>query len=304
MDSRQQDTRRFSGGRWLIVMATLLWSMSGLFAKSPLFEAWPEGDRGILFAFWRAAFASIVLWFLVRRVEWDWRLLVSALTFAFMNVTYLSSMVYCEATLAIWLQYTSPMWVLLISFFFFGERPTRKEWPDWTLICLGVLVVLFCQPRSASVWGIVLGLMSGLGFAGVVITLRWLRHLDGAWVVFVNHFFTALILLPLVMRIGIWPKGFQWGMLAGFGMLQMGLPYALFARAIKRVNSHEASALTLLEPMFVPVWVLFSYGGLASYQRPSFGTLAGASLILGGLGIRYLRLAWGARQTTSGTPTT
>jgi DME family drug/metabolite transporter len=137
-----------------------------------------------------------------------------------------------------------------------------------------------------------------------VITLRWLRHLDGAWVVFVNHFFTALILLPLVMRIGIWPKGFQWGMLAGFGMLQMGLPYALFARAIKRVNSHEASALTLLEPMFVPVWVLFSYGGLASYQRPSFGTLAGASLILGGLGIRYLRLAWGARQTTSGTPTT
>ncbi len=301
MDSRHQNTKPLPSGRWLIVLATLLWSMSGLFAKNPFFDSWPEADRGLLFAFWRAAFASVVLWFLVRRIAWDWRLIVSAVTFAIMNVTYLSSMVYCEATLAIWLQYTSPMWVLLISFFVFGERPSRQEWPDWTLICVGVLVVLFGQPRNANVLGIVLGLMSGIGFAGVVITLRWLRHLDGAWVVFVNHFFTALILFPFVIKMGIWPTGVQWGLLAGFGMLQMGLPYALFARAIKSVNSHEASALTLLEPMFVPIWVLFSYGDLASYQRPSLGTLVGASLILSGLGIRYLRLARGQQRKSSGT---
>lgn len=63
---------KISGGRVLILMAAVMWSTSGFFAKAPLFADWPlEIDgmpvRGPLLAFWRAAFASLVLLPFVRK---------------------------------------------------------------------------------------------------------------------------------------------------------------------------------------------------------------------------------------------
>lgn len=277
-------------GRLLVVAAAVLWSTSGVYAKSPVFESWPLAERGLLFAFWRSLFAAVVLAFLVRRVSWNWRILVAGLTFAFMNVTYLSAMAYCEVGLAIWLQYTSPLWVLIIGYVWLGERPARQEWPIWLLILSGILVILLGQPGHASRWGIMLGLLSGIGFAGVVLTIRWIRDIDPAWIVFVNHLLTALILLPLIVLRGTWPAGAQWPMLALFGAQQMGLPYVLFARALRSVDSQEASALTLLEPMLGPLWVMILYSSLAHYEPPSWGTLVGGSMILTGLATRYARV--------------
>ena len=57
-------------GRLLVVAAALMWSTSGLFAKAPYFDVWPEDVRGPLLAFWRAAFATLVLVPLVRRPRW------------------------------------------------------------------------------------------------------------------------------------------------------------------------------------------------------------------------------------------
>jgi drug/metabolite transporter, DME family len=286
-------------GRLLVVAAAVLWSTSGIYAKSPVFESWPLAERGVMFAFWRSLFAAAILACLVRRISWSWRLLVSGLTFAFMNVTYLSAMVYCEVGLAIWLQYTSPIWVLLMGYLFLGERPPRSDAGIWLLIICGILVILLGQPGHASGWGISLGLLSGIGFAGVVVAIRWMRDIDPAWVVFVNHFFTAVVLLPVMVRQGIWPQADQWGMLAAFGVLQMGLPYVLFAWALRSIDSNEASGLTLLEPLFGPLWVLIFYSSVASYEPPSWGTLLGGGLILLGLTIRYWRLARHRKTTDS-----
>ena len=53
-------------GRLLILIAAIMWSTSGFFAKSPLFSDWPltaDGTPvgGPLLAFWRALFACLVL---------------------------------------------------------------------------------------------------------------------------------------------------------------------------------------------------------------------------------------------------
>ena len=55
-----------TAGRLLILVAAVMWSTSGLFAKAPLFADWPLQVaglpvRGPLLAFWRAVFASLVL---------------------------------------------------------------------------------------------------------------------------------------------------------------------------------------------------------------------------------------------------
>ncbi len=277
-------------GRLLIVAAAMMWSTSGFFAKAPIFDNWPEESRGVLLAFWRALFAALVLIVMVRRIEWTWKLLPMVLTFALMNWTYLTGMVYCESTLAIWLQYTAPAWVFLISWLWFRDRPVRRDWWLFGFASLGVAVILQAELFGASPVGVRYGLASGVFFAGVVVLLRSLKDYDAAWVVFLNHLVTAILLSPVLIHHGIYPSGNQWFYLASFGMLQIGIPYLLFARGLNSVSSHEASGLTLLEPLLVPVWVFLAWHNSQDYAPPAWTTVVGGGLILTGLLLRYWRI--------------
>lgn len=276
-------------GRALVAVAAIMWSTSGLFAKAPIFEQWPESSRGILLAFWRAAFASLILLVMVRKVTWSWKLLPLVSAFALMNWTYLNGMVYCEASLAIWLQYTAPVWACLMAWRLFGERPERKDWLLFALASAGLVVILVpLLLESDSLGGLAYGLASGFFFAAVVVLIRWNNDLDPAWVIFLNHAVTTLLFLPFLLMGGIYPSGNQLFYLCGFGMLQIGIPYLLLAWALRSISSHEASGLTLLEPILVPVWVWLAWSHLDAYQPPRWTTILGGGLILSGLAVQYL----------------
>ena len=283
-----EPTSRWRGRGW-VILAAVMWSTAGLFAKAPVFDGWPIESRGLSLAFWRAAFAAAVLATMVRRVQWTWRLAPVALLFAVMNWTYLNAMVLCEASLAIWLQYTAPLWVTLISWGWFGDRPSRPHLWLLLLVGAGLAVIFAAELQSASLAGVMWGLASGICFAGVVVCLRRNQDLDAAWMVFLNHAVTAVLFLPVVWQTGVIPQGSQWLYLAGFGALQLGIPYLLLARALKTISSHEASGLTLLEPILVPVWVWVAWGQSAGYQPPAITTMVGGGLILAGLLIRLSR---------------
>lgn len=274
-------------GRLLIITAAVMWSTSGFFAKAPIFDDWPQDSRGVLLAFWRALFAALVLIFMVRRIEWTWKLVPMVLTFALMNWTYLTGMVYCESTLAIWLQYTAPAWVFLISWLWFRDRPVRRDWLLLGFASTGVIVILQAELFGASPIGVRYGLASGVFFAGVIVMLRTLKDYDAAWVVFLNHAVTAILLFPVLIHHGTYPSGSQWFYLASFGMLQIGIPYLLFARGLNSVSSHEASGLTLLEPLLVPLWVFLAWHNAPDYEPPAWTTILGGGLILTGLLLRY-----------------
>src|SRR5262245_25826361 len=163
--------------RLLVAAAATMWSTSGFFAKAPYFQGWP----GPALAFWRAAFACVVLWPLVRRPQWSWKLLPATATFAVMNYTYLTAMAKGTAANAIWLQYTAPVWVLLIGVFVFGEKAV---WRDWLLVVLaaaGVAIILYNEWQGESIEAVLWGLSSGLTYGGVVLSLRQLRSMDSAW---------------------------------------------------------------------------------------------------------------------------
>ena len=76
-------------------------------------------------------------------------------------------------------------------------------------------------------------------------------------------------------------------MLTAFGVLQMGVPYVLFSRALRTIPSHEASCIGLLEPVVLPLWVFVAWSQTPTYQPPAVWTLVGAGLILVGLLFRF-----------------
>lgn len=270
--------------RLMILAAAILWSSSGLFVKAPWFAGW----SGAILAFWRALFASIVLWPLVRQPEWAWGLIPMTLFFAAMNYAYLTSMALGTAANAIWLQFTAPAWVLICSVLIFKERAILRDWILVVCAAAGVGLIIYHESHGASREAVAWGLVAGIAYAGVVLSLRHLRAHDPVWLAALNHTVTAVLLAPFAFAAGApFPAGIQWPLLVAFGIFQMSLPYVLFTRGLKSVSAHEATGLGLIEPILVPLWTF-----LVWHERCAWWTIAGGALILVGLTIRYFNFAF------------
>jgi DME family drug/metabolite transporter len=276
-------------GRLAIAAAAVLWSTSGFFAKAPWFDGWPEESRGLLLAFWRSLFAISILLPLVRKPTWHPGLLSMCVCFAVMVWSFMSAMVHGPAANAIWLQYLAPVWVMLIGVLFLGEIVTRADLKMFAFCLTGVSLILLMEMSSGgSIFASLLGVLAGVAYAGVVLHMRVLRHMDSAWLIALNHSATVVMLLPwVVVQEGQIPL-FAYGTLALFGVIQMSAPYLLFARGLKSVSGPEASILALLEPILLPIWVYVAWHQHPSYQAPRWWTWVGGGLILTGLLLRYL----------------
>ncbi len=275
-------TRGAIAGRLWIAAAAVMWSSSGLFAKSPLFEVWPPETRGVLLAFWRALFAGLLLLPAVRRAKWDAGLIPLCVTFALMNVTYLSAMTLTTAANAIWLQSTAPWWVFLLGVVVLRQPFARRERVPLVIGGLGMAIILTFEVQGQAQAGVLCGLVSGLAYAGVVLCLRALRGHDAVWLVVVAHLTTAVAMLPYVAYLDAWPSAAQLPVLAAFGLFQMALPYVFFARGLRSISSQEATGIGLLEPLLLPLWVYLAWS-----EAPTPWTLVGGALILASLLLRY-----------------
>jgi drug/metabolite transporter (DMT)-like permease len=269
-------------GRLWIVAAALLWSSSGVFAKSGVFDDWPLESRGAMLGFWRALFAGALLLPFVRQPRWTPRLVPMTLSFAGMNVTFLTAMTLTTAANAIWLQSTAPLWVFAIGLIWRTEPFDRRNLVPLVTAAGGVGLILYHEIAGDAQLGVASGLASGVFFAGVVLSLRGLRHENSAWLVALNHLVAAAVLAPYVIWLGIVPSGQQLVVLAAFGMLQMAVPYLCFARGLRGISGQEASGIGLIEPVILPLWVF-----LATAEIPAWWTLAGGGLIFAGLVWRY-----------------
>ncbi|NUQ65511.1 MAG: EamA family transporter [Pirellulales bacterium] len=270
-------------GRLAMVVAAVMWSTSGLFAKMPLFDDWPVAYQGSMLAFWRSAFAALVLLPTVRRPRWNRYLVPLTACFTVMNVIYLTSMTRTTAANAIWLQSTAPWWVFLLGVFVLRDPIARRDLVPLGFAVLGVGTILAFEVRGQAQLGVACGVASGVAYACVVLLMRQVRGENPAWIVALNHAVASLMLLPWIVYLDRWPSPVQLAVLAVFGAFQMGIPYTLLLRALRSISSHEAVAIGLIEPVLVPFWAFLARG-----EQPAWWTMAGAVLILVGLLLRYV----------------
>jgi drug/metabolite transporter (DMT)-like permease len=278
-----------SHGRLLIILAAVLWSTSGAFTKvlrekTPLGLNNPSVDP-LQIAAGRVLFAGLVFLPLVRPRDMRFRpaLGITAVSFAVMNVLFVSAMALGSAANAVLLQYTAPMWLYLVSIGILGEPADRRGAVVLALGLVGIGIIVWGGWQGGQLPVVLLALGSGVAYAGVVLGLRVQRGVSAAWVTAVNHLIAGLVLVPFVWHLPL-PRPGQLAWLALFGTLQMGLPYLLMARGLQSVSALEAGTLTLLEPLLNPLWAF-----LASPQteRPTSFTWAGGACILGALAYRY-----------------
>lgn len=280
IDSHER-RNQFIGRAWVLA-AAILWSTSGMFAKSPWFADWPPADRGPMLAFWRALFAALVLAPFVRRPRWRPVLVPLGASFAAMSVLYMTSMALTTAANAIWLQNIAPAWVFVLGVLLFGDPVDRRNYVPLVFSLLGVGLILTHEAGGQAMVGVICGLASGLAFALVALLMRRTAHEDHAWIVAFNQSTVVLVMLPWIIWFTPMPTFTQLMLTAAFGILQMALPYLCFLRGLRSISSQEAALIVLLEPVVLPLWVYLVWG-----ETPRWWTMAGGGLIFAGLAIRY-----------------
>lgn len=275
----------------MVAAAALLWSTSGFYAKAPWFDDWPVESRGAMITFWRAVFAALTVLPFVRRPTLRWAMLPMSLSFVAMVYTFLTAMVRGSETTTIWLQYVGPAWVALAGWLGLGDRPRRSDWAMVALSLTGISLIVGMESRvateSLTTGPVGLALFSGLMYACVLLLIRHLRGVDVAWIGLINHVACIVLLWPVVVGKTPMPQGSQWLVLMALGATQLALPYMLFAWAVREVDSNEASLITLLEPLAVPLWTFLAWRHHPGYELPRWWTLVGAALIASGFVWRY-----------------
>ena len=279
-------------GRWLLVAAAVLWSTTGLFVK---FDALRTVD-GPTLACLRSLFAALCLlpFLKLESVRWRRGLVPMAVAFAAMNGLFLTAMTLTTAAAAVFLQYTATPWSFLLGLVVLGESWRRGNLVAVGLAVAGIAVIVVADNSHNSTdqathmhWmGNLMAGGSGLAFAIVIVSLRHLRDLSPVFLVLVNQLAACLVLLPWLAWHPPELSLQQWTLLAAFGVVQMAVPYLLFARGVKSVPVQEAALIVLLEPVLTPAWI-----GLLGWESAPATVWLGGGLIVTGLLLRYTLFA-------------
>lgn len=295
--SQVDDSQSPAMGRGLILSATVLWSLNGVFVPlltSPTILGLHEPPvEGMHIAFYRAFFAGLVLTPTLRRREITLRptMLLTALCFAAMNYLFVLAITSGGVASTLFLQYTAPAWVYLIGVGLLGEKRNPRGLRAALVALAGVVVIVAGGWQKDQVGPMFLGLGSGVTYALVLLGISRLRDVSSRWVTVMNLMTASLVLTYAVAQrpVPTWPQLLT---LVIFGGVQLGLPYWLMARGLRSVSAGEAGTLTLVEPLLSAFWA-YLVGG----QIPSRWTLLGGVLILAALLYQY---APRRGQTTGG----
>ena len=258
----------------MFVFATaLLWSTGGLFIK------WTSLS-GLELSFFRSFFASLTVALFTRHEGFGLNTLTAAAALIYVAVVVLFVIATKETTAAnaIFLQYTAPVYMLILEPLVYKEKFRRRDLVT-VIVCIGGMALFFVgQLRPQDITGNLMALASGLFFALYFLLLRHprARQVNRASSVIYGNLLVVLICAPwgvaAVSRIG----SYDLLSVIYLGVVQLGLSYVLFTEGMARgVRSLDAGIICYIEPVLNPVWVFLFLG-----ERPSRWALLGGSIII------------------------
>jgi DME family drug/metabolite transporter len=256
-----------------VLAAAVLWSTGGLFIK------WTS-ISGLELSFGRSLLAAITVAIFTRHEG-----------FGLNRVTALASVLYAALLLlfvlatkettaanAIFLQYTAPVYLLILEPLFYKEKFRSRDLITVVVCVLGMSLFFVGKLRPQDVTGNLLALASGFCFACYFLLLRHTksRAVNRASSVIYGNLLVVLIAAPAGLK--VLPRLTTHDALSVLylGVVQIGLAYTLFTVAMARgVRSLDAGIVGYVEPVLNPIWVFLVLG-----ERPNFWALVGGSIIV------------------------
>ena len=199
---------------------------------------------------------------------------------------------------AIFLQYTAPVYVLLLEPLFYKEKFRGRDFITVAACVAGMSLFFVGKLRPQDVTGNFFALASGVCFACFFLLLRHAkaRQVNRAVSTIYGNLLVVLICAPAffgAVQRGIGAPDFA--AVAYLGIIQIGFAYLLFTSAMARgVRSLDASIIGYIEPVLNPVWVFIFIG-----ERPSGWAILGGAIIIASVIAHMLSEARRKRKTVT-----
>jgi len=268
-------------GMLLIFTCTLLWSISGILIKLIPWNA-------MVIAGSRSLIAGGVMALYIRlsgmRYRLDRTALVSGMLMSGMFLCFIAANKLTTAANAIVIQSSAPVFVLLYNVAFGRRRARRLDVITVILTITGIGIFFFDKLESGRLLGNLVALLSGMLLALCYIVTCGAPRQSCMNGILLGHLITAAVGLPMAF---VFETKLTAGALSGIavlGVVQLGIPYVLYALAVQHCPPLACSLIGMMEAVFNPVWVF-----LFSGEAPSGRALLGGALVLASIAFWAVR---------------
>lgn len=274
-------------GTLFVFLASVLYSLGGLCIKV---IPW----NGLAINGGRTAIALVVMgiyfWKSGHRLRFNRWILLGAFAVCATNILFSAANKMTTAANAIVLQYTAPIFVIILSVLFLRKRPGKLDVATCVVVFGGVVCFFVESLSGGGLAGDVLALISGISYAGVFM-LNDLPDADPLSSAFFGHVISAAVGLPFLFRetdFGITAVT----SLVVLGVFQVGLAFIFLGEGLKSTPPVTASLVSGLEPVLNPVLVAVFY-----HEYIGLTALLGAFIVVGGVIVYNVLLARQGVQT-------
>ena len=273
----------------MVLAASLCFATGGLFMKLIPWNALAiNGARNLIASF----VIGIYILMTHHKLKFNPTVLIGAISMAGVTTCYAIANKLTTAGNTIILQYTAPVWIMVMVYLFFGKKPSRTGIVSLLIVFAGILCFFF-EGLSTGRWlGDLIALLSGIIYAGVFM-LNSFEKGDALSSVFFGQLLCGIFLTPLVFQ----ETDFSMPVLIAvffLGAVQVGLAYIFFTTGTKYIDPLTASIINALEPILNPVLVAIFYG-----EKLGVLSLAGAAIVLCGIMYYNIKEALENREKTA-----
>ena len=251
----QEKTKPALYGPLMMLIACILFSTGGILCKlipwSPLAI---NGVRNLL----GGSLIGIYLLATHHRLRFNFKIVIGAICMGGVTTLFIVANKLTTAANAIVLQYSAPIWLILLSALLLKEKPRAKDVITIVIVLIGIMFFFLDGIGSGTTWGNIAGFGAGLFYSGLFL-LNSLPDADALSSLFIGQFGTGILLTPFVFResdFSVVPVV----TVICLGLFQVGLAYIFFNLGTKYTAPVTASIIAGIEPILNSVLVMIFWG--------------------------------------------
>lgn len=265
-------------GIFYMVVCATLWSIAGIFIKMiPWNPITLAGFRSLI------AGVAVVTFMLITKQKFiiNRQSLLSGVFLCLTFLAFVSANKLTTSANAIVLQFTAPVFILVLSAIFLKQKFRRMDVITVVITLGGISLFFFDQLTPGNLVGNIVAIMAGFFMAIMYIAVGQCDDSCRMSGILLGHLFTAIVGVPTMF---LFDTPFTTPAVLSIltlGLVQLGIPYILYGLAVKHCSPLTCSLIGAIEPLLNPVWVLIFDG-----ERP------GAFALVGGVVVIVTITAW------------
>lgn len=276
----------YGTGVMFVLLATLGWSLSGLFVRlMPGLDGWQINC-------WRGFWMSVGLLIYIVLVYGGETfkkfkavppaaMIAAASFFSIGSTLYVTSLTLVSTATVAVIGASSPIFTGLLSPWVTGEKPGVAAWMAAILAFLGVALIARDGIEAGNAVGMIAAILVPVCFAGQTLALRRYRSVDMVPAICVGGIVSFFLAGFLGFLAGHPAGGFgvsirEMALLAVMGPMQLSLPLIFYARGAKSVAAVTLALIVMLDAVLNPLWPLLLLG-----EQPDPAAFLGGAIIIG-----------------------